>query len=662
MERRVFSLSPHLPTSLTGEEVTDRWSLVTDNCKLIKVVPNPSTHDGMKLKSKCVFSSEFKSQFQPIFLGRLLAIVGLVLIGGLAFFWNLGKTGLVDETEPLFAEAARQMLVTGDWITPYFNEVPRFDKPPLIYWLMAIAYRIVGVNELGVRLPSAIAAFFLTIFCFYILQFYVKNIKSYSPHYRRKNQFHPLPWIGAALIAFNPETIAWARIGVSDMLLNACTGSALFAFFRGYAEPQINKSNYSISPWYLAFYIFLALAVLSKGPVGLVLPLLIIASFTFYLGNLQKVLRELKPVLGSIIFLVIVFPWYILVTAKHGVTYLNTFFGYHNFQRFTQVVNHHSAPWYFYFIVVLIGFAPWSVYLPFAIYKTNFWRRTYWQNRPRTEHLPLFSLFWFGCIFLFFTVSVTKLPSYILPLMPASALLVSLMWSNIFANKNKINSDYKNQKYYQFIGLSVALNFAFVSLISWLIFSSYRWIGNDPDMPKFREELHASGLLELSALIWMIAAILILLFWWKRQVDKILIVNLIGFIAFLIFAVTPANQLFDFHRQQPLRHLAETVKKERIFQEELVMIGFKKPSLVFYTQNPVQYFQYPSDAVNYIRTPTIQKTQPDTVLILANPKEILQTGLRVPQYYKLDEAGIYQLIRVPKLALFNLDSNRLPRH
>ena len=619
----------------------------------------------MKLKSKRLFYSEFKSQFlsqfPPFLIRGLLVIIGLALIGWLAFFWNLGKTGLVDETEPLFAEAARQMLVTGDWITPYFNEVPRFDKPPLIYWLMAIAYRIVGVNEWGVRLPSAIAAFFLTVFCFYILHFYVKNIKGNSQNspqnYPPKIELHPLPWIGAVLIAFNPETIAWARIGVSDLLLNACMGSALFAFFRGYAEPQINKSNHPISPWYFAFYIFLALAVLTKGPIGCVLPLLIIGLFTVYLGNTQKVLREIKPVLGSIIFLVLVLPWYILITAKHGMTYLNTFFGYHNFQRFTQVVNHHAAPWYFYFIVVLVGFAPWSIYLPFAIYKTNFWRRTYWQNRPTIEHLPLFSLFWFGCVFLFFTISVTKLPSYILPLIPAAALLVSCFWNELLQAQKYLKKDNINPQPIRCLNAAFCLNFAFLTTISLLIFSSYLFMEKDPDMPKFREELHASGFLELSALIWMMTAILILFFWWKRKPDKILMVNLIGFIAFLIFAVTPANQIFDFHRQQPLRHLAETVKKERIFQEELVMIGFQKPSLVFYTQNPVEYFQYPRDAVNYFRSPNLQKTQPNSLLILATPEEILETGLQTSQYHKLDEAGIYELIRVSKDNLLNRDRN-----
>ncbi|MEG4876721.1 ArnT family glycosyltransferase, partial [Microcoleus sp. CZ3-B4] len=99
----------------------------------------------------------------------LLSLLWLGAIGFVAFLWNLGNIGLVDETEPLFAEAARQMTVTGDWITPYFNGETRFDKPPLIYWLMAVAYRTLGVNEWAVRLPSALCAIALTCLGFYTL-------------------------------------------------------------------------------------------------------------------------------------------------------------------------------------------------------------------------------------------------------------------------------------------------------------------------------------------------------------------------------------------------------------------------------------------------------------------------------------------------------------
>ncbi|MBE9014518.1 glycosyltransferase, partial [Pseudanabaenaceae cyanobacterium LEGE 13415] len=87
-------------------------------------------------------------------LDLALAIVWVLALGGITFFNQLGSIGLVDETEPLFVEAARQMTVTGNWITPYFNQMTRFDKPPLVYWLMAIGFKTIGVDEWAARLPS----------------------------------------------------------------------------------------------------------------------------------------------------------------------------------------------------------------------------------------------------------------------------------------------------------------------------------------------------------------------------------------------------------------------------------------------------------------------------------------------------------------------------
>ena len=111
--------------------------------------------------------------------GWILSMAGLVAIAIMAFLWHLGSVGLVDETEPLFAEAARHMKISGNWITPYFNQETRFDKPPLIYWLIALGYYMVGVNEWAVRLPSAISAIALMVGCFLTVQ---KFVTTTHPH------------------------------------------------------------------------------------------------------------------------------------------------------------------------------------------------------------------------------------------------------------------------------------------------------------------------------------------------------------------------------------------------------------------------------------------------------------------------------------------------
>lgn len=573
----------------------------------------------------------------------MLAIGGLLLLGGVAFVWHLGSTGLIDETEPLFAEAARQMVETGDWITPYYNEETRFDKPPLIYWLMGLGYQILGVNEWAVRLPSALAAIALMFFGFYTLRYFgfptpLAGKKVDFEVNSRQLWFSAI--LGAAIIALTPQTIAWGRIGVSDMLLCGFMGSALFAFFWGYSEAEAEKTQLN---WgYLAFYILSALAVLTKGPVGVVLPGLILVSFLVYVGQLKTVFQEMPWLQGLLIFLAIALPWYILVTLANGQEYINSFFGYHNIERFTSVVNRHSAPWYFYFLVVLVGFAPWSAYLPMAIAHTQFWKRSQWQRKARSQQLSLFAFFWFAVIFVFFTIAVTKLPSYVLPLMPAAAILVALRFSAEF------NSSERPPNQALGFWLSGIVNLLLCIAIAVTIYLSPQLLSNDPAMPSISEAFQASGLIFKGVAIWGLIALVTIVLLLMRRFRWLWTVNLIGFLAFLVFVITPASFLVDSQRQLPLRQLAQTVTEIRQPNEQLLMIGFEKPTVVFYTQQPVTYFLRATSAVEYLQQQAVERPDLSTVLVLGYPKKIVHTGLQPNQYQTISQAGAYQLIRVAK--------------
>ncbi|NEP74075.1 MAG: glycosyltransferase family 39 protein [Okeania sp. SIO2G4] len=670
----------------------------------------------MKLIQKLEIINWFKTQPKNHLLTLGLSVLWICLLAWLAFFCNLGNIGLVDETEPLFAEAARQMVETGDWITPYFNGETRFDKPPLIYWLMAIAYHIFGINEWSVRLPSAISATCLVCFGFYVLY-------KYGNYHLSNQEFTPknkslivkllIAWIGAAMIALNPETIAWGRIGVSDMLLTGCMCSALFAFFIGYASqadnhqisqvnhPQKQKNQqpknskilskkfssrqnknqlsiatkpHKINRWYLAFYILISLAVLAKGPIGIVLPALIIGSFLLYVGKFVQIWEEINIFRGSLIFFTITLPWYSLVTLVNGKEYIDSFFGYHNFERFTKVVNHHGAPWYFYFLVVLIGFAPWSIYLPIAIAKTKFWQRRYWCNKPRNEQLSLFAFFWFICIFIFFSVSATKLPSYVLPLMPAAAILIGLLWSDIIINRdlvpshtNKIANDStstfntsnnsvqpvakfkrNNSKLIShFLSASIVANIIFLVILAIGIIFSFNWLDRDPAMPYFPELIRESGLLTRGGLILITAAVVVGFLLVKKQTSWIWSTNFIALIACLIFTINPMMLLVDQERQLPLRQLAQTIVEVRQPGEEIVMISFEKPSLVFYTQQQVEFFRRATNAREYLEK-VVQKDSSGNVVMIGYPKKFIHVGLEPGQYQYLDSRGAYQLGKVPK--------------
>ena len=561
----------------------------------------------------------------PSQLAWIICIIWLATIGIVALVWELGAIGLVDETEPLFAEAARQMTVTGDWVTPFFNGETRFDKPPLIYWAIAFMYRCIGVNTWAVRLPSAIAAIALGFFVFYTLR--------RSGKFSHNRPFWIAGCIAGTLTMFNVQTIAWGRTGVSDMLLSAGIGSALLAFFIGYSTPNREQR----APWYRAFFILCAIAVLVKGPVGVVLPGLIIICFLVYVGQLKTVLAEIELPTGILWFLALTLPWYILVTLANGWNYINSFFGYHNIERFTSVVNNHSAPWYFYIPTIAVGFFPWSLYLPLAIGNTRFWRRRYWQRQPRTQHLQLFVFFWLFCIFAFFTIAVTKLPSYVLPAMPACAILVAFVW-----NEPSAASEVKNPGLFWSglanvaICLSLAVAFPF----------AIPFLGNDPAMPEFGLTLQASGFILQATLHYGILAIALLLAVWGRWWRGLWSINAIAFAAFMLLIVTPISAIADAQRQLPLRQIAQTVIATRQSMEPLIMVGFWKPSLTFYTQGPVIYGHHAGQALVVLGQVIRNPITPNTMLIVGRPETFVEMGFQPQQYELLQQEGTYQLVRI----------------
>ncbi|NEP47133.1 MAG: glycosyltransferase, partial [Okeania sp. SIO2H7] len=302
----------------------------------------------------------------------------------------------------------------------------------------------------------------------------------------------------------------------------------------------------------------------------------------------------------------------------------------------TSVVNHHAGPWYFYFLVVLVGFAPWSIYLPVAIAKTKFWQRRYWKNQPRQSHLSLFALFWFSCIFLFFTLAATKLISYVLPLMPAAAILIALFFGDVFLSKNR------DDKSIYFSGI---FNVIFLLVLGVAILISHQWLGGDPAMPNFPEAIKESGLLIGGSLVFFTTALILAFMVLKKRVSGILIVNSIGLVAFLIFAIMPTLFLVDSQRQLPLRELAETIVRVRQPGEEIVMIGFEKPSLVFYTQNQVNFFRRATNAREFLEEISKENSS-NSVLIIGYPRKLIHAGLEPNNYRYLESGGAYMLIRL----------------
>ncbi|TAF57475.1 MAG: glycosyltransferase family 39 protein [Oscillatoriales cyanobacterium] len=594
----------------------------------------------------------------------LLTGLGLTIVATITLVYRLGSTGLIDETEPLFAEAARQMAATGDWITPYYNDVTRFDKPPLVYWLMAIGYRLMGVNEWMVRLPSAIAAIgLMTLACLVV-------VRCVPP---TRSPFGYLkPWfaggLAGSITVLNLHTLVWGRTGVSDMLLSGCMGGAMLAFFMGYRALEWDeiqrgdrvagglfgqfgeRSRVAFTPrsagaWFGLFYVLLALAVLTKGPVGLVLPGLIILSFLLLVGRLRLTLRSMGLWWGIPLFLVIVVPWFGLVIAKNGQAYIDSFFGYHNLARFTSVVNRHSAPWYFYVIVIGFGFFPWSAYLPATIARFRPWHLAAWRRASRSQQLPLFALCWLAGIFLFFSLAVTKLPSYVLPLMPAGAILVAIVLADATFGERTSHLEVSAIDAPRLPSRWLILGHG-TSVVLWLgwtiaLWTIPLWYTYDPAVPKINQQLIASGVCQsvgiASALITLA---LVIVFVCRRS--WIGSAQVIGFCCFTILSFHPLLNEIDRLRQLPLRDIASQIQQVRQSDEPIALLGFEKPSLVFYLQDHVTFL----DRVSTTRA-WIDCLSPNTsALLITDEKRQDELELPPDRLTLLGEHQRYRLLRI----------------
>jgi 4-amino-4-deoxy-L-arabinose transferase-like glycosyltransferase len=327
----------------------------------------------------------------------------LILFASVLFFLGLGTPGLFDADEPAYAGAAREMLERGDWVTPYFNGQPRFDKPILFYWLILLSYRVFGITEFAVRFWSALAGVGLVVLLWRAA--------------RRRMGDEAALWTGVAFSA-NLLTALLARAAVTDMLLTFFVTAAILAGLIAVEQPDPANRWPARGMWAA-----MALAALVKGPVGLVIPAMALGGCLVALREVRAGLRRLVPWEGPVLFLLIAAPWYALALRANGWAFIEGFVIKHHLTRYTGVVSSHAGPLWFYLPVVLVGFFPWSGFLPAAL-----WRAAGTVRRRRAEaagdRLAVTCLCWLTGLFVFFSLAGTKLPSYLFPAFPAMALLV----------------------------------------------------------------------------------------------------------------------------------------------------------------------------------------------------------------------------------------------
>jgi 4-amino-4-deoxy-L-arabinose transferase-like glycosyltransferase len=348
-------------------------------------------------------------------LRELLLLTGLC---GLFFFFHLAGIGLLGPDEPRYAQVAREMLARHDWITPVLYGHTWLEKPILLYWGEMLSYCAFGVSDLAARVPSAVAATLLVFGTFLA----VRRI-------RYEARLDAALMVGSGVLI-----LGFARAAATDMLLAAPFALSLLAWFCWYqsAYEPIDKSPRSQRVFLILFYALNALAALAKGPVAPALAALVVIAFCVAQRNPRALLRTLDPV-SIAAFLIIAAPWYVLVQI-HTPEFFRVFFMQHNLARFGSNLYRHKQPFWYYIPVALVGTLPWTVWLLHGL--NDAWKAVRGRAVPAVANtsssdapvvptftFEIFLATWAVVPIVFFSLSHSKLPGYILPSVPALLIL-----------------------------------------------------------------------------------------------------------------------------------------------------------------------------------------------------------------------------------------------
>ncbi len=328
-------------------------------------------------------------------------LIHLFLAVGLLFCLGLGARPYLIPSEARYIELPRQMLATEDWLTPRINGVPYFEKPPLFYWMQALVMHTFGMGEFAGRFMTALLTTFTCLTTYALARLL----------YGRASGLLAAGVLASSVMGYGLSRVATLDVPVS-LFISACLACFLAA---QHTQKKSRKRNR-----YLLMYVASALAVMTKGLIGIVIPGLVIGAWIAILGR-WRLLKEVQLIAGTLIFLAITVQWHLLMAQTHP-DFLNFYFIHEHFTRYMTNEHKRTAPWWFFIAVTWVGFLPWSGLLP-SVFKKIQWRE------PNT----LFLLLWILLPLLFFSTSHSKLVPYIFPIFPPLCILLghrlSLLWN-----------------------------------------------------------------------------------------------------------------------------------------------------------------------------------------------------------------------------------------
>lgn len=481
------------------------------------------------------------------------------------FFTNLGNYPFFNPDEALYAEPAQEMLKSHDFVTTSLNYVTRFTKPPLTIWAMALSYTFLGVNEMAARLPCALAGYLTLIVT---TLFTLKYLNSRTA------------LITCFTLAMSPLFIVISREAITDMVLTLFTTLAGFNLFTSFKE---NKNPY------LA-YIMIALAIMTKGPIGLVLPVGGLGLFYILTGQVKANLKKIKWLELLLILTSLALPWYVVEIYVTKGAYFKEFILRENFARFTGVVDSHKGSIWYHPVVFMVGFFPWSIFfiniifklsqdfnLKFTKFTTKFlslnnisqYISTIIHDMPQLE-IILYCFCQTIFTICFFSASVSKLIPYTLPAYPFAAIILGYYLPKL--NSKELNFNYA--------GLFI------VACLAYAILPKYFY--------KLRDTTPEINGLILNCLLFTIATSLIYLLinFFNKAKMSLIVFCLLNLFLLANFG-TASYSLISDTWEKPVKEFALALKDKK---NPIILYDLRKPSVMFYAERkiliPLNYGQF----------------------------------------------------------------------
>ena len=337
----------------------------------------------------------------------------LLFLAFIAFYlYGLGHLPLLGPDEPRYAQVAREMLLRHDLITPTLGGHLWFEKPALLYWMMIGSFKLFGVSEWSARLGPALSGL-LTIAAVWWIGRRVERFSS---------DVSGLGFWSALVAGTTIGIVVFSKAASFDIVVTMTTTWALGFFIGAELEEDARRRLRLLA----GFYVFVGVSLLAKGLVGIVVPFGVVGAYYILRAKWPSRTVLLSLLWGMPLAIVVAAIWYAPIISRHGWLFIDQFFIQQHFARFLTDKYHHSAPVYYYFLIFIPLTLPWSAFVIEGILKAakRLWRRDDPLSSDPENRFRAFTIAWLLLPLVFFSLSSSKLPGYILPVFPGAALIV----------------------------------------------------------------------------------------------------------------------------------------------------------------------------------------------------------------------------------------------